>query len=362
MILFIGDENKGFFLEDIAAEINNTIKYTGFMPRISEAKEIMANNSYDYIVVDVTQFVDNSRVISNEINNVYTAVAVPVIIFAPGLQHNSEILVALAETGINKFITGVTPAGQRAQFKDCLTGKQPEVITQNQISSEQHSNILMSEKNYRTISLCGACRRIGTTTQAVQIIKYLQFNGYKAAYIEMNNNGFVLDLTKIYEDINVENRGIDKISYKNIDFYYKQEQLSDILKRNYDFFIFDYGSAADPYFNAISFIEKDFPIIVCGTAPNEWEATNTVIGKTLLNDAFYIFNFCDVSEHAEIRDLMQQKAKKTIFSEYTPDFCQFRADRNNLYKQIIKVENLSVSRPTKKGLFGRKRGKKNEKV
>lgn len=360
MILFLGDENKGFFLEDIVTEINNAVKYTGFIPHIHEAKEIMANNSYDYIVVDVTQFIDSSNVISNEIKNVYTAVAVPIIIFAPGLQYNSEILIALSEAGITKFITGVTPAAQRGQFKECIANTQTESPLSENIPTPDSINndILPHNKKYQTISLCGACRRIGTTTQAVQIIKYLQFNGYKAAYIEMNNNNFVLDMMKIYEDISVENKGIDKISYKNVDFYYKQEQLSDILKRNYDFFVFDYGSAADPYFNAISFIEKDFPIIVCGTAPNEWQATNAVIGKTLLNDAYYIFNFCDVSEHAEIRELMQQKAKKTIFSAYAPDFSQFRADRNNLYKQIIKVENLSVSKPAKKGLFGRKRSKK----
>lgn len=360
MILFLGDESKGFFLEDIAAEINNTVKYTGFIPRINEAKEIMANNSYDYIVIDVTQFIDNSNVISNEIKNVYTAVAVPIIIFAPGLQYNSEILIALSEAGITKFITGVTPAAQRGQFKDCMIDHPKVPLAQNTTTHKSNDTDVVSQhdKKYRTISLCGACRRIGTTTQAVQIIKYLQFNGYKAAYIEMNNNHFVLDMIKAYEDISVDNKGIDKIIYKNVDFYYKQEQLSDILKRNYDFFIFDYGSADDPYFNAISFIEKDFPIIVCGTAPNEWVATDEVIGKTLLNDAYYIFNFCDVSEHAEIRKLMQQKAVKTIFSAYTPDFSQFRADRNNLYRQIIKVENLSVSKPEKKGLFGWKRGKR----
>ena len=357
MILFVGDEGKGFFLEDIAAETGNQIKYTGFLPHISEAKAVMAESNYDYIVIDITQFIDTAVDISGELKSVYTTIAVPIIIFAPGFQTNSEILYALSSAGMTRFITGVTPAMQRGQFKSCLQSNQPEpqqIENAAPITPAQETDLPQSRR-YKTISLCGACRRIGTTTQAVQIIKYLQFNGYKAAYIEMNNNGFVVDLAKIYEDIIYENKGVERITYKNVDFYFKQEQLSDILKRDYDFFVFDYGSADDPYFNAISFIEKDIPIIVCGTAPNEWAATNAVIGKTLLNDAYYIFSFCDVSEHAEIMELMQQKAKKTIFPGYAPDFSQYRADRNNLYRQIIKVENLSVSKPVKKGLFGRRK-------
>lgn len=118
----------------------------------------------------------------------------------------------------------------------------------------------------------------------------------------------------------------------------------------------------DQYFNAISFIEKDIPIIVCGSSPSEWDSTNAVIAKMLLHDAYYIFNFCDKSEHQEILDLMQEKAKKTIFSDYAPDFSLFTADRNNLYKQIIKLENLSVSKPAKKGLFNWKRNKSYGKV
>lgn len=356
MILFVGDEGKGFFLEDIAAETGEHISYTGFNPHIDTVKAAMADSNYKYIIVDVTQFVDSAEKISAEIKSVQTAVAVPLIIFAPGLQLNSEVLIALSTFGINRFITGVTPAMQRGQFKSCIQQENQQPYNNPVPAPPQEAAIPTPQsRRYKTISLCGACRRIGTTTQAVQIIKYLQYNGYRAAYIEMNNTGFVIQLAQIYQDIIYDRRGVDKLTYKNVDFYYMQEQLSDILKRDYDYFVFDYGSAADPYFNAISFIEKDIPIIVCGTAPNEWDATNAVIGKTLLNDAYYIFSFCDVSEHADIRELMEHKAAKTIFPGYAPDFIQFRADRNNVYKQIIKVENLNGSKPAKKGLFGFKR-------
>lgn len=365
MILFVGDGSQGFFLEDILSDIEETISYTGLVPYIAEAKQLMAQEKFNYIVVDITQFVDSCSDICAELNNIKMSMSIPIIIFAPGLQLQSEILISLNNIGLSLFITAVTPSKQREQFHTCLTRPNTPLneingFTESQIKKREPP--IVRQKNYKTISLCGACERIGTTTQAIQIIKYLQFNGYKAAYIEMNSTKFVLKLGTLYEEAVFDKTECTKITYKNIDFYYLQEELSDILKKKYDYFVFDYGSANDQYFNAISFIEKDIPIIVCGSSPSEWDSTNAVIAKMLLHDAYYIFNFCDKSEHQEILDLMQEKAKKTIFSDYAPDFSLFTADRNNLYKQIIKLENLSVSKPAKKGLFNWKRNKSYGKV
>lgn len=357
MILFVGETAKGFFLEEVFSNGENKISYTGFVPKIAAAKQLMAQEKYNLIVVDITQFIDTDDEICSELNSIKTSMSVPIVIFSPGLQLQSKILVSLKNVGISRFITAVTPAKQREQFNICLSQKQETFEAVPNTAPASKVEIPIRQKNYKTISLCGACRRIGTTTQAIQIIKYLQFNGCKAAYIEMNNTGFVLKLARIYENVEIDKMQNNRVLYKNIDFYYSQDELSDILKKDYDYFVFDYGSADDPYFNAISFIEKDIPIIVCGTAPNEWDSTNAVIAKTILHDAYYIFNFSDSSERQEILTLMQEKAKKTIFSGYAPDFSLFTADRNNLYKQIIKLEKLNVSKPEKNGLFRWKRKK-----
>lgn len=359
MILFLGEESRGFFLNDLILETGQEVLCTGIIPHIQDAKISMTNRPYECIVIDITQFINDSDEIAAVIKTVITTTATPVLIYAPGIQEKSEILIKLSEIGIVSVINSITPTKQREQYKYYINNysvnSPQEDLTVTQETNQQQQQTSTQSKPFKSISLCGACRRIGTTTQAIQIIKFLQFNGYKAAYIEMNNTGFVLQLAQVYSDIEVNVPQNKKITYKNIDFFYSQENLSDILKMNYDYFIFDYGSADDPQFNAISFIEKDIPIICCGSAPNEWSATNAVISKTLLNDAYYIFNFCDVAEHSDIRELMQEKAKKTIFSGYTPDFAVFTADRNNLYKQIINVENLNAYKPARRSLFRRKR-------
>lgn len=357
MILFVGDCNNGFFLEETAEKINQSVTYTGFIAQIIEAKNKMADSHYKNIVIDIRQFIDGADEIANEIVNIKTATSTPIIIFAPGLSMQSDIITKLLERGISLYITAVTPSKQRQEYDDCISG-QAAVPLENTISEKKQEPPILpiTQRTYKTVSLCGACRRIGTTTQAVQIVKYLQFNGQKAAFIEMNNTGFVSQLARVYSDTVID-REQGKVSYKNIDFFYNQEQLSETLKKPYDYFVFDYGSADDSKFNAISFIEKDIAIIVCGSSPNEWDATNSVIAKTILNDAYYIFNFCDVSEQADIKELMEEKSKKTIFAGYSPDFCQFTADRDNLYGAIIKTKKLNGSKTAKKGLFGLKRSK-----
>lgn len=358
MILFVGDENKGFFLEDISIELSQEIKYTGLLLHIGDAKTVITSAPYDFIVIDITQFVDSVDEIVSVIKTIITTMAVPVVMYAVGISDNSEVVLKLSEIGITAFIRGVTPPTQREQFRGYINHYQPiSFVPEIEKQERPPKDTAIQSKKYKSISLCGAERRIGTTTQAVQIVKYLQYNGKTAAYVEMNNTGFVNQLARVYSDV-VFDTAKNKVTYKNIDFFCVKENLSEILKMNYDYFVFDYGSADEPYFNAISFIEKDIAIIVCGSSPNEWDATNAVLRKSLLNDAFYIFNFCDTSEHTDIRELMQERAKKTIFSEYTPDFCQFTANRNTLYKQIIIPEKLNVSKPMKKGIFGFKRRQK----
>lgn len=364
MILFLGETSRGFFLDEIGMEYNQEIKYSGLVPQSEEAKKQMLSSVYDYIVVDITQFIDESDVIVKDVNTVCTTSSIPVIVFAPGIQRNAEVLLGLSKTMIYGIITEVTPVAQRKEFKNIIS-RPPSPKTPDAYQSEtdvvsKPAEPARTAKNYKSIALCGACRRIGTTTQAVQIIKYLQFNGYKAAYIEMNNTGFVLQLAQVYSDAKTNKAQHNKVSYRNVDFFYSQEELYDILKMGYDYFVFDYGSAADPTFNAISFIEKDIPIICCGSAPNEWAGTNAVISKALFYDTYYIFNFCDKAEQADVKELMQEKAKKTIFSGYAPDFCVFTADRNNLYDQIIAAKKLNAYKQPKKWPFWKKKGHNDE--
>ena len=71
----------------------------------------------------------------------------------------------------------------------------------------------------------------------------------------MNPNGFVQAHEQNFECIHDAQLG--KVQYQDVDLYYKQEHLVEILSMDYDYYIYDYGTYQDRDFNKTSFLEKD---------------------------------------------------------------------------------------------------------
>lgn len=210
-----------------------------------------------------------------------------------------------------------------------------------------------------TIALMGIMHRIGTTSQAIMLTKYLTDAGYRAAYIEMNQNGFVRALADSYAGV-MEDANSGKIQYQGIDMFSRPENIRDILDMPYTFYIYDYGSLSDEL--PMAWLEKDIKIVVSGSKPQELEAFRHVIKKVYRQNPFYIFSFSADDERKTILQQMGESAGKTYFSDYAPD--PFASDTNSFYHEILNL-NLQVKHPAllkpksneKKGFFRRKNKK-----
>ena len=71
------------------------------------------------------------------------------------------------------------------------------------MNPEQLLDIPVESQNVGTkrkimVGVAGACCRMGVTTQAMQIVKYLMSCGKKVCYVELNSTGFVQDLVEVY--------------------------------------------------------------------------------------------------------------------------------------------------------------------
>ena len=69
----------------------------------------------------------------------------------------------------------------------------------------------------RTIAIAGTQPHIGTTTQAIQLIQYLQLMGNKVCYVEMNTNNYIQNLQNTYEDIERIEDG--HIKFEHVELY-----------------------------------------------------------------------------------------------------------------------------------------------
>ncbi|HCC34246.1 MAG TPA: hypothetical protein DEQ02_00870 [Ruminococcaceae bacterium] len=212
---------------------------------------------------------------------------------------------------------------------------------------------------YLTAAFAGCCSRIRATTQAVQFIKYIQLSGRTACYIEMNESRYVKRLGALYS-VAGHDPELGRVRYQNIDLYYKQSRISEILKLGYDYYVYDFGSFEDSHFNPAFFLDKSLPVAVMGSSPGEFDAMKKVIDAAIDSDTRYIFSFVDEAEQPDILELMEDKAAHTTFVAYAPDPFVYLSDRNDIYSRIAVAGNPvareSGRKKARRGLFGR-RGK-----
>lgn len=275
MILFVGSEETGYF----AGEVSPPVKYTGYQPDITKLPDTILKEPFDAIIFNVEQFINDIPVITETIKRIRTVSNRRIIIMASGYPLQSEIVQTLIAEDFRFFILGTTLGAMKEDLRRCIRGEEIELDPVDPVPSPEREIFSVSGTqssitralSYQTAAFAGCCSRIGTTTQAIQFIKYLQLAGYKACYIEMNESGYVQRLGSLYS-VAVHDQNIGCVSYQNIDLYYKKSRISEILKLEYDYYIYDFGHFEDPNFSLAFFLEKQLPVAVMGSSPNEFDA------------------------------------------------------------------------------------------
>lgn len=351
MILFVGPEDRSFFLRETAKMKKMTISYVESSPSIELQLSDILEQSADYLVIDIEQYVTPADELAQKIESVKRAKNCDVIIYAPGYDRESRIITALARHEIRYYIFSANQADARQEFERCLKGYYVDLETPPETENMKEGKDLSG----RRIGVTGVCRRIGSTTAAVQLVKYLQLKGYKACYVEVNGTGFVLDHAKNF--ICVHDEYLGRVTYEQVDMFYKQENLQEILKQDYDYYVFDYGAYSEKGFNKTSFLEKDVRIFVAGSKASEMKYTQDVLQNEYYTDVLYLFNFISEREKPDLLEFMEDKAESTYFTVYAPD--QFEYVNNPELDRLLPVEEArSEPRRKRKGLFGRWRKEK----
>lgn len=327
---------------------------------VNQISEIMNyKENCEYLVVDVEQYADDADAIIDSIMKVKEAVNTKIIIYAVAFSPKSELLSGLYARGIRNYIFSEMLSDKKKDLTNCINGFYEQWGYESlgiyfEGEDEEQTEKLTKKEKVKTIGVAGAVRRMGTTTQALQIVKYLKFNGYKAAYFEMNNHGFVKAVREFYEDSQYdEMEGLTE--YQNVDMYYKAERLKEVQDKDYEYIVYDYGVYSEHDFNKVSFLEKDIQIFVVGSKPDEFEKTYDLIKSNFYNDVFYVFNFTSDAEKKDIKELMEDKADKTFFADESKD--PFTFGNSKIYSEMIPIENKSEEKKEKKSGFFRKRKK-----
>lgn len=361
MILFVGSEEKGFFVSESQKE--EKVMCLGSNLHIEEqASDILRlKDELKTIIYDVEQYADDTEEVVNWIFKIQSAVPCKIIIFAPGYSPESSLIRALWDQGIKNYIFSFYLGEQKEDLEYCLSGYYENFgYKEKRGFSFEEPEEPEGESREKTKALCigiaGAIARMGTTTQAVQFVKSLQFLGYRAAYIQMNSHGFAEAVSEFYEEVTMD-KEIGRVSYADVDMFYRMDKLQDVLQLDYDYLVFDYGVTGEHGFNKVSFLEKDSQILVVGSKPGgEFEKTYNVIRNNFYNKVHYIFNFTSQGERKDILELMEDKASVTFFAGDCRDPFLFDGD-TSIAEKILMVGAKEKAVKEKKSFFGGRRKK-----
>lgn len=356
-MIFVGNEKAGYFVTEVAKELSIPMEYVDEASYIeTQVNRIMNCKSEDFIVYDIAQYINEANQIAEQIYRIQRAKNAKVIIYAPGFVPKSNAIKALYQKGITNFVFPVIPSKIKEDLQKCINGYfDVNPIEELNEIKEETQEVEKNDKNIKSIALVGACSRIGTTTQAFQIIKYLQLIGYNACYIEMNNRGYVNLINECYEGTEFDD-DLEKVTYMNIDMFYNMNRINEYLTLNYDFYVYDYGVFDAIDFNRVSFLEKEVRVVVAGIKANEIIATNAIFTGQFYRDVQFIFSFVADSEKKDVYELMEEKADQTFFAEYTPDM--FTLKNYETYEKMLNVEIKEDPKQNRRSLFSKFKRKK----
>lgn len=205
-----------------------------------------------------------------------------------------------------------------------------------------------------TVAVAGASPRIGTTTQALQLLLFLRAKDYSCAYLDMCSSGKMEQLLDIYESCDRINGHEFTIQGQHI---ITNGKLLMQARSEYDYVICDYGFYKD-ILEPVSFWEKDIKVLVAGTKP--WESAQ--LPAVFADDdgsLRYIFSFVPSADESSVREQMAESADKTYFAPYAPDYFSY-SGVDELYSALVDCPGPSPAQTKEKGLrflFNRKKKK-----
>lgn len=351
MIVFVGDEDRGYFVRESAALLKQDLYFVGYSMKIDRQINEILQMDCDYLILDIEQYTDDPEELAGAIARMDKAKGekCSTIIYAPGYSPSSRIIQELKERGLYYFLLSANMTDSKEQLERCMQGyyEEPEIP----LEETQREEVPPGRK----IGITGACHRIGATTLALQLVRYFQSLGYRACYIQVNATRYVEQLADYFNVF--KDAYFGQVTFDGIDLYYKQENISEILKQGYDYYIYDFGTYTDTDFNKTMFLEKDIRIFVLGSKPSELPFTDEVLRNEYYKDVLCLFNFVSRQEQPDVLELMEERAGDTYFAGYTPDPFVFTTESKELFEHMIPTGQKELPEK-KKWFFGksRKRG------
>ena len=360
--LFLGTEDKGYWVAEVAASFGYELEYTGYIVSTSDLIDKALRKPYDYIIIDISGLLIGGPQLKFAVEQVVTGSTARVCVLAQDMAGGSVAVQACISAGVQNICNSLY-VGELRRELEYLFRNEPNVSmidtsTNGKQAVIERKPLSLVNVPRKTIGVAGSMRRIGTTTQALQIVKCLQMQGKNTAYIEVNDSHYLKDLVNMCAEAHFVDEALGFITYQNIDMFNNVKQLERIYQMGYEYFVFDFGAMNSQGFQELLFYEKDYKITVHGSKPSELVAFDGAIKKLYSRNVSYVFSFVPENEQEEIKEMMDDRKSNTYFAPFTPNPYSYSSE--SPYLEILGFEEkpqIEEEPVKKRGLFGRKKRK-----
>jgi len=361
VILVLDNFNQTFYLSEVTNEPiiskpcpDHFVNMIDYCYRTKDGEE---PPKYSTIIINLRNATDNVANIAEEMKRLQAAGNAQLIFFCIGMREESEIVQALLQAGFYQFVLSTVAGKAKEQLQLALAGystlgveKKAEI---EQKKEEETAKVQENGFRPRTIAVMGVCHRIGTTSQAFQIVKYLQSKGKNTCYLSLTGQP-LSEWKKLYDGEETDKADVElsRVRVQGIDMFFDPSKILKIEAEGYQYIVYDYGSLSDPtYTGQTEAMSKDIRIVVAGIKPGESDGLSKVFSSMVGNATYYIFSFVPESEKQNVLDNQGSMAEKTIFAAYTPD--PFQLNVKTPYDRVVRTAKEQKTVRKKFHFFGK---------
>ncbi|NBH61801.1 hypothetical protein D1155_09075 [Anaerotruncus sp. 80] len=334
--------------------------------------EVVEENGDIEIIEEVMEFVDADFAVINTMLSAEKSLhfaqraqqmQVKVICIVADFKMDRKLILSLAGCGVTAFVQ----IDELYRIPECLEAYPEQfdyqLLQDHAEEGETAGAKSAVQKRKTTVAVLGIMPRIGTTTHALSLAKYLNDRGYKTAYIELNGSDYIRQLAATYTAAE-EDAAAGKVTYEGLDMYYDPGSVPKALRLPYLFYIYDFGDIHGLRSREqITWLEKDIKVLVAGTKPNEIDQFQYAVKQVYNQNTKYLFNFCSQAEQHDVKVRMGSRTDATYFASWLPD--PFATVDENVYlaemmadalaKAGDVTESVKESKAQKSGFWRRKR-------
>lgn len=319
----------------------------------------------DVFLIDLSALDDSDEDILSALKTIRTIYEdTRIIIFAATRIPGDQLLANIFALGIVNIIATSDYWALKQELKICL-GEKGKSFKDALVFKDVKDNIEIVGKerlkivNRVLIGIVGSEPRIGVTHNAIILAGYLKKIGFLVALVERNQSG---DFERIRIGHGEKLFSEEYFTIYGVDYYpaVNKEKIKEILDKNYNFIICDYGYIEQA--EEAEFLKCHEKLILAGSKTWELHYLNKIL-KEYPIEILQQFHFCFNLIHDDYKKQLQQAMKYPDGQLMEINFLGYNPEPFNMgcfpaAEKILEDYLLQPVKQQKKGFFARlRRGK-----